>query len=298
MPTVDLPAGTLHYEVSGEGPVVVLLHGLLMNHTVWDQVVPLLPEGYRYIRPDLPLGAHPEPLHADARLDLRGLNDLIHSFLEALDLRDVTLVHSDWGGSLFLTAYGLDERVSAAVILPCEAFDNFPPGLPGKTATVIAWLPGALGLGLRQMRIPWIMRLPLLFGWMARTPLPRELVRGWTEPGIRYPGVRRDVLKYARSRRPKADLIANTEALTEFRGDALILWSSAGKVMPRDHGHRLAAIIPRTRLVELEDAYVLSQLDQPQRVADELAMFLARDRTLPLGGDLSPGPRTGGVGRP
>ena len=44
------------------------------------------------------------------------------------------LVTIDWGGSLFLTAEGRDERVARQVICPAEAYDNFPPGLPGKVA--------------------------------------------------------------------------------------------------------------------------------------------------------------------
>ena len=45
MPTVDLDAGPLHYVERGDGPAVVLLHGLLMNHTLWDPVLDLLPDG-------------------------------------------------------------------------------------------------------------------------------------------------------------------------------------------------------------------------------------------------------------
>ncbi|WP_280330359.1 alpha/beta fold hydrolase, partial [Nocardia wallacei] len=143
MPVIEVPAGPVHYLEHGEGPPVVLLHGLLMNHTVWDAVAELLPSGFRYIRPDLPLGSHPEAMHADADLSMRGLNVLIADFLTALDLREVTLVHNDWGGGLFLTAYGLDERVSRLIVTPCEAFGNFPPGLPGKMAVVAR--PGARG---------------------------------------------------------------------------------------------------------------------------------------------------------
>lgn len=98
MPSVEVTAGEIHYVESGGGPPVVLLHGLLMNHTQWDAVLGLLPDGFRYVLPDLPLGAHPAPMHPDADLSLRGLGQLIAEFLEALDLRDVTLVHSDWGG--------------------------------------------------------------------------------------------------------------------------------------------------------------------------------------------------------
>lgn len=281
MPTIDLPVGRVHYVERGEGPPVVLLHGLLMNHTQWDEVLDLLPDGFRYVLPDLPLGAHPIPLKPGVDLSLRGLNQLVADFLAVLDLRDVTLVHSDWGGALFLTAYGLDERVGRLIVLPCEAFDNFPPGLPGKMATVATYLPGGITLALRQLRVPWLRRSPLLFGWMARRPLSDDLVRGWTEPGLRDARIRRDLLSYTRSGFRKRELIAHTEALRNFSGDALILWSSAGKVMPREHGRRLAELIPRARLVEIDDAYVLSMLDQPTAVAEAMSAFLAEHRATP-----------------
>ncbi|MBF6386221.1 alpha/beta hydrolase [Nocardia farcinica] len=280
MPTVELAAGRLHYVERGDGPPVVLLHGLLMNHTVWDEVLDLLPTGFRYVLPDLPLGAHPEPLRPGADLSLHGLNRLVADFLAALDLRDVTLVHSDWGGALFLTAYGLDERVGGLIALPCEAFGNFPPGLPGRMAVIATRVPGGVPLALRQLRIPWLRRSPLLFGWMARGGVSDELVHVWTEPGLRDPGIRRDLLAYARSGFHQRELIANTEALRRFSGPALILWSSAGKVMPREHGRGLAELIPDARLVEIDDAYVLSMLDQPRAVAAAMGSFLLAHRAV------------------
>ncbi|MFE7746563.1 alpha/beta fold hydrolase [Nocardia sp. NPDC057455] len=281
MPVIGLPVGRVHYVERGEGPPVVLLHGLLMNHTVWDEVLDALPDGFRYVLPDLPLGAHPLPLRAGVDLSLRGLNHLVADFLAALDLREVTLVHSDWGGALFLTAYGLDERVGKLIVLPCEAFDNFPPGLPGKMATVATYLPGGISLALRQLRVRWLRGTPLLFGWMARRPLSDALVRDWTEPGLRDPRIRRDLLAYTKSGFRKPELIAHTEALRDFAGDTLILWSSAGKVMPREHGRRLAELIPNARLVEIDDAYVLSMLDQPAAVAAAMSAFLVENRTAP-----------------
>jgi pimeloyl-ACP methyl ester carboxylesterase len=278
MPTVDLDAGPLHYVDRGDGPAVVLLHGLLMNHTGWDQVLELLPDGFRYVRPDLPLGAHPTPMHPDADLSLRGQNQIIADFLAALDLREVTLVHSDWGGGLFLTAYGLDKRVGRLIALPCEAYDNFPPGLPGKMASLAARIPGVLPLAVRQLRVRWLRNSPLLMGLMARTALPDDLVRGWTEPALRDKSICRDLRKYATSPLEPAELIANTEALQDFSGEALILWSSAGKVMPREHGRRLAALLPHGKLVEIDDAYVLSMLDQPAAVAQAMTAFLSSHR--------------------
>ncbi|WP_040798404.1 alpha/beta fold hydrolase [Nocardia higoensis] len=278
MPTVDLTAGRMHYVDRGSGPAVVLLHGLLMNHTVWDEVIDRLPAGFRYLLPDLPLGAHPEPMKPGADLSLRGLNELIAEFLAALDLREVTLVHSDWGGGLFLTAYGLDARVGSLIVLPCEAFDNFPPGLPGRTATLAARLPGGVVLALRQLRVRWLRRTPLLFGWMTRRGLSDDMVRGWTEPGLRDPAIRRDVLSYLRTYlRGEVDaraLIANTEALRAFSGPALILWSSDDRVMPLAHAHALAKTIEGARSVVVEDAAVLSMIDRPDAVAAAMSSFL------------------------
>jgi pimeloyl-ACP methyl ester carboxylesterase len=274
MKRVVLPAGELEYTEQGSGRPVVLLHGLLMNHTQWDRVMPLLPAGFRYLRPVLPMGGHRRPMLPDADLSLQGLVHVVADFLEAVDLRDVTLVHTDWGGALFLTAHERDERVSRQIVLPCEAFDNFPPGLPGRMAVLAARVPGGITVAARQLRIGWLRRSPLLFGQMAKRPLPDDLVRGWTEHVLRDRRVRRDLLKYGRERFDRTALIRDTSALKHFPGEVLILWSPENRVMPPEHGRMLAETFPRSRLVEVRDAFVLSMLDQPEVIADHMSDFL------------------------
>ncbi|MGI8330448.1 alpha/beta fold hydrolase [Actinomadura scrupuli] len=274
MRNVEVEGGVLEYDEVGSGPPVVLLHGLLMDHTVWDRVLPLLPEGFRYVRPVLPLGAHRRPMKPGTDLTLRGQVGLVAGFLDALALEDVTLVHSDWGGALFLTAYGLDRRVARQVILPCEAFGNFPPGLPGKMVALAARLPGGLRLAARQLRVGRLRRLPMLFGQMARRPLPDDLVRRWTEPLLRDPGIRRDLFAYCRGPFDREELVRATEALTRFTGEALVLWSPDNRVMPPEHGRRLAELLPAGRYAEVPGAYVLSMLDEPETVAEEIGRFL------------------------
>ncbi|MGK5557429.1 alpha/beta fold hydrolase [Actinomadura kijaniata] len=274
MRNVEVAGGVLEYDEVGTGPPVVLLHGLLMDHTVWDRVLPLLPEGFRYVRPVLPLGSHRRPMRPDADLTMRGQVALVADFLDALDLRDVTLVHSDWGGSLFLTAYGRDQRVARQVILPCEAFDNFPPGLPGKLLTLVVRIPGGLQLAARQLRVAPLRRLPMLFGRMARRPVPDALVRRWTEPVLRDPAVRRDLLAYGRGPFDRRELVRATEELRRFQGESLVLWSPDNRVMPPEHGRRLAELLPAGRYAEVPGAYVLSMLDEPETVAREIGRFL------------------------
>ena len=274
MREVEVPAGVIEYDQTGSGPPVVLLHGLLMDHAVWERVLPLLPTGFTYVRPVLPLGAHRRPMKPQADLTLPGQVRLVADFLDALDLDAVTLVHTDWGGALFLTAYGRDARVSRQVILPCEAFGNFPPGLPGKMVSLAVRLPGGLQLSARQLRVSWLRRLPPLFGQMARRPLPDDLVRRWTGPLLHDPDIRRDLLSYCRGPLPKETLIRDTEALRGFTGEALVLWSPDNRVMPAEHGRRLAELLPAGRYAEVPGAYVLSMLDEPETVAHEIGDFL------------------------
>jgi pimeloyl-ACP methyl ester carboxylesterase len=278
MRSIEVPAGVIEYDEVGAGPPVVLLHGLLMDHTLWDRVLPLLPERFRYLRPILPLGAHRRAMNPGVDLTLPGQVQIVADLLGALGLEDVTLVHSDWGGALFLTAHRLDQRVARQVILPSEAFDNFPPGLPGRMVALAARLPGGLRLAARQMRVGWLRRLPIMWGQMARRPLPDELIRRWTEPVLGDPDVRRDLLAYARGTFDKAALVRDTEALRGFQGDALVLWSPDNRVMPPAHGRRLAALLPRARYAEIPGAYVLSQLDEPEAVAREMSQFLTSTR--------------------
>jgi pimeloyl-ACP methyl ester carboxylesterase len=44
--------------------------------------------------------------------------------------------------------------------------------------------------------------------------------------------------------------------------------------MPAEHGERLAALLPNGRLRQVDDAYVLVMLDQPQQTAAEIGEFL------------------------
>lgn len=281
MKRADTPTGVIEYADDGAGPAVVMLHGLLMDHEVWDAVIPLLPNGFRYIRPVLPLGSHRVPLDADADLTLDGMVRLVAEVLEALDLDDVTLVHSDWGGALFLTALGLDQRVGRLIILPCEAFDNFPPGLPGKMATLATRLPGGISLAARQLRIGWLRRLPLLWGWMVNGPVDADQMRRWTAPVLTDPRIRRDVTKYTTTDFDAAELIRRTEALSGFDGEALVLWSPDNRVMPPAHGPRLAELLPRGRYVPMPGAAVLPMLDDPRTVAAEIGAFLTAARSGP-----------------
>lgn len=89
----------MHYRDHGSGPCIVLIHGLFVNSSVWDQLVPLIAWRARCVMPDLPLGAHRTPMNG-ADLSPPGLAAMIAEFIQRLQLREVTVVGNDMGGAL------------------------------------------------------------------------------------------------------------------------------------------------------------------------------------------------------
>jgi len=275
VPEIELSAGTVEYEdTDGDGPVLVLLHGLAMNGSLWRGVVADLREDHHCIVPTLPLGGHCRPMHPDADLSIFGMARLVAAFLAELDLNEVTLVGNDWGGAQLLVSEGLDERVGRLVLASCEAFDNYPPGVPGSAVARAASIPGGLYLAFQSLRLRPLRRLPLTWGWMSKRPVPDEVMDGWCRPLQTQGEIRRDLRKYAMSIPPKKVLLEWSERLRTFDRPALVVWAKEDRVMPPEHGRRLAELLPQGRLVEIPDSYTLILEDQPGKLAHAIREFV------------------------
>jgi pimeloyl-ACP methyl ester carboxylesterase len=169
MPEVELAAGIIEYQdTGGDGPVLVFLHGLTMDVSLWRKVVPGLAPDYRCVLPTLPLGGHRRPMRAGADLSLRGVALLVGEFIERIGLTGVTLVQNDWGGAQILIAEGDTTRLARLVISSCEAFGNYPPR-PAKAMVAAARVPGGLAAVMRLLRLRAVRRAPGSWGWMSAT---------------------------------------------------------------------------------------------------------------------------------
>ena len=280
MQEAELSAGIIEYEdTGGSGSLLVLLHGLAMDGSLWRHVVRELRVDHRCVVPTLPLGGHRRPMRADADLSPRGIARLETEFLEALDLREVTLVGNDSG--LFQFAAGEHpERIARLVITSCEAFENFPPGLPGTNLWLAAKLPGGVSASVQPLRLRALRRLPVAYGWMAKRPIPHEVTDSWLRPLLTQREIRRDLTKYLRAAK-KGDMLAAAEGLRSFDRPALVIWAKEDRVMPPEHGRRFAELLPRARLVEVPDSYTLIPEDQPTELARLLREFVREPTTAP-----------------
>jgi pimeloyl-ACP methyl ester carboxylesterase len=215
-------------------------------------------------------------MEPDADVSLLGVARLIAEFIERLDLRDVTLVGNDTGGAIvqLLVSDGAARgAVGRIVLASCDAFDNYPPGLTGKTLMLSGKLPPRLfGLFMQQMRVKAIRRLPLAFGWLTKRG--DSATARWMKPVMQLPEIRRDAIRTLRMASTDAVRLRQAaDSLPVFDRPALVVWAAADRVMPLEHGKRLAELLPQARLVEVADTYTLIPLDQPDAFAQALREF-------------------------
>ncbi|WP_326668715.1 alpha/beta fold hydrolase [Streptomyces sp. NBC_01257] len=276
MKETELSAGTIAYEdTGGDGPTVVLLHGLMMDASLWDATVAALSATHRCVVPTLPMGAHRTPMRAGADLSLCGTARTVAELLDRLDLTDVTLVGNDTGGALVQLAVADGAaRVGRIVLASCEAFDNYPARLTGTTLALAGRLPPRLfGMFMQQMRLRPVRRLPIAFGRL--TAHGDAATRRWMRPVLTSPGIRRDTVRTLRAAPSDARrLTAAAESLRDFDRPALVVWAAGDRVMPPEHGRRLAALLPQGRLEEVPDSRTLIPLDRPEELARAVKGFV------------------------
>ena len=119
---------------------------------------------------------------------------------------------------------------------------------------------------------PW--RLPMTWGWISKRPVPHEVMDAWFRPLQTQGRIRRDLRNYATSIPSKKVLLEWAERLRSFDRPALVVWAAEDRVMPPEHGWRLAELLPNSQLVEIADSYTLLPEDQPIELARTIRQFI------------------------
>jgi pimeloyl-ACP methyl ester carboxylesterase len=277
---LELRQGTLRYHDRGSGPPLVFVHGVLVNANLWRKVVARLAPDFRCITLDMPIGAHEIPMPREADLSPPALGDLIADAIEALDLEDVTLVGNDTGGALSQIAVARrPEKVGRLVLTNCDAFENFPPKIL-KPVLRLMTLPGAMPVLLAPTRLAAVRRRALKAMRVAKHPVEQEVVDSYALPPLVSAGVRRDIKKLFRAADNRYTLEA-AERLRSFDRPALIAWAPEDSFFPESDARRLAEVLPQARLEWIEDSYIFSPEDQPERVAELIGSFVREPTPAP-----------------
>jgi len=276
---MDLRHVTLHghdvgYRMAGEGPAIVLIHGMAGSSRAWREVMPLLAQSYTVIAPDLPgHGDSAKPV-GDYSLGAyaSGLRDLI---VGALGIEKATIVGQSLGGGVALQlAYQHPEL--------CERLVVVGSGGLGREVS----------FALRLLSLPGVeYLLPLLFPRFLREPGDR-LGAFFNARGIRAPHVAEMWSAYSsltetenrsafvRTLRGVIDAGGQTvSALDRLYLAAavptLIVWGELDSIIPVEHAHSAHALLPGSRLEIFAGAGHFVHVEQPLKFAALLADFIA-----------------------
>jgi pimeloyl-ACP methyl ester carboxylesterase len=249
---------------------LVLLHGQPGSPADWQAVIERLPEPLHAVAPDRPgYGADSRPADGFAANAQAVLDDL-----DARDVRSAVLVGHSWGGGVALRAASLaPDRVAAVILLA---------GVGPGCDTSLDWLLAAPGIGelsslLAFRWTPWIARVRLawLRRWHGRPLYPGESasLQVWGQPDTSGRPLWRTFL--IEQRALLRELHELEAAAAAIRVPVLLIADPADRVVPVKTSHRLAELLPDSRLILVEGAGHHLPRRAPQAVADAIAAFLA-----------------------
>lgn len=218
---LDVPDGKMHYVDEGNGDVILMLHGTPTWSFLYRHLILGLRDTYRVIVPDkLGFGLSDKPADYSYRPEDQARN--IRAFIEALNLRDFTLVVHDFGGPIGLS-YAIDhpENVRRLVI-----FNTWLWSLRDQrpTAMVARVLGSAFGRFLyRRLDVEFRVIVPMVYG--DRSKLTPQIMAHYRGP-FEDPMATYVAWVYARELLQSSDwfegLWAKRDALRDM--PALLLW--------------------------------------------------------------------------
>ena len=264
--SLELDGGTIAYSRSGQGPQVLLLHGLFAQKEQWHAVLcALAGAGFDAIAPDLP-GFGESSGFAVTAYDLGAQAELLQGFAEKLGLKQFDLAGNSMGGTI------------AAIYAERHPKDVRRLAFIGPPLGVIAWGPRvrkAIEDGINPFipidRAQFDLEMGILFADPPEVPagLRDELIHTYTTYNRHYQQVWDIVNLY--------DAVLDNRPLAkplDARIPVLILWGEADAVYPVDGAPKLQGLLPGSRLVKLPRSGHLPMLERPAETASYLVAFL------------------------
>jgi pimeloyl-ACP methyl ester carboxylesterase len=255
----------------GEGPTVLFIHGLFVDHTTWTGVARELCDEFRVVALDLPgFGESEKPPPTRFPYGVDAFAEAVADLYAGLDLGRVAVIGHGVGGAVALTlAARHPELVSQLVLVDSLCYET-SRGLERQLAVV----PFLGSFVFRQ-----------LWGRTAFRTFFRErlLSSGASVPTDRIdhyydlfntPAARGSALATLRATTDSRSVIAQTGRISAA---SLVVWGRKDKVFPAGFGQRLAREIHGCGF-ELLDTGHSPQEEQPEALAQVIRAFLRDER--------------------
>ncbi len=274
---IRLHGHTVSYRMAGEGPALVLLHGLSGNSSTWENLLPPLSEHFTVIAPDL-LG-HGQSSKPPAEYSIAAYASSVRDLVTVLGQPRVTVVgHSLGGGVAMQFSYQFPEMCERLVLVSSG-------GLGRELHPVLraAALPGA------EWFLPWLCSSRLRsvvdggskilgrLGLRTGTDL-REIWRGYVslfDADARQAFIHtvRTAIDLGGQRATALDRLYLASQIP-----TLIVWGEQDPMIPASHGRAAHAAIRGSRLVVFPDAGHFPHLDAPLQFLSTLLDFMSTTR--------------------
>jgi pimeloyl-ACP methyl ester carboxylesterase len=271
--TVTIDGINLHYFCGGNGPPLVLVHGLGSSATVefYYNLEPLA-KHHRVFAIDLPgFGRSDKPVLAyTIDLFVRAVSDLMAS--EGIERAAVMGV--SMGGRVALgLALDSPEKVERLVLV-----DALGVGVPRRVLSYSILLTRGLGeltlrgtaRALRQMNPAVIRRF---WGWYLRRPNRMDTI--WTDERIakhgsllarpEYRAAYLSALRSIAGMRQLRTGVVVEDRLPELRMPTLLIWGRHDHIFPASHAQAAMERIPNGRLEVFDDSGHTPQMEEPER---------------------------------
>jgi pimeloyl-ACP methyl ester carboxylesterase len=263
----------LRYFVGGEGPPLVLVHGLGGAASNWVELAPLLARRFRLLVPEHAGHGLSSPLGAADSLD--PFADHVAELMELEGIASAPVVGHSLGGTIALhLAVRRPDAVRALVLAAPAGITSSSHRYAALLATLIISRPGRFVAPFRRLVAEQrLLRYPAFWWWQASDPaaLSPRAVEGFLEP----PGLHQDIGSAGRA------LIGHDprQELEHVRCPVLLLWGARDRLVPLADGFEYARRL-RVPIRVIADCAHLLIGERPDACADAIESFL--DRVLDL----------------
>lgn len=245
--SVQTASGRISYTEQGTGPVVLFVHGVLLNGHLWRHQLADLSDIRRCIAVDL-LAHGDTEIAPDQDVSVTANAKMLKEFLDALQIDQVDLVGNDSGGGIaqiFAALY--PERVRSLTLTDCDTHNNWPPEAfkPFLAMAASGGLRGTLDAMLSDKSV---YRSPQALGPAYEHPelLSDDSIEKYLRPLIRTEQRTRDLQRFLAAFDNKHTL-AIEDRLKTLKAPTLIVWGTDDVYFDVKWSHWLADNIPATR---------------------------------------------------